>query len=44
MAAGVTNGDEATEAKPWSSRFERPIDQLAAEFNASISFDQRLSE
>ena len=30
--------------KPWSGRFERPLDNLAAQFNASISFDQRLAE
>jgi argininosuccinate lyase len=30
--------------KPWSNRFERPIDDLAAVFNASIPFDQRLAE
>jgi argininosuccinate lyase len=30
--------------KPWSNRFERPIDELAGAFNASISFDQRLAE
>lgn len=30
--------------KPWSGRFERPLDELAAAFNASIPFDQRLAE
>ena len=30
--------------KPWSNRFERPIDELAGAFNASISFDRRLAE
>jgi argininosuccinate lyase len=30
--------------KPWSNRFERPIDELAGAFNASIAFDQRLAE
>ena len=29
--------------KPWSNRFERPLDALAETFNASISFDQRLA-
>jgi len=30
--------------QPWSRRFDRPIDELAGQFNASISFDQRLAE
>src|SRR5690242_9983187 len=30
--------------KPWSTRFERPPDQLASVFNASVPFDQRLAE
>ncbi|HEV7214734.1 MAG TPA: argininosuccinate lyase [Chloroflexota bacterium] len=30
--------------KPWSRRFERPLDDLAAQFNASVTFDQRLAE
>src|SRR5579875_3899764 len=30
--------------EPWSRRFERPVDALAAEFGASIGFDQRLAE
>lgn len=32
------------DAAPWSARFERPADILAAAFNASIPFDQRLAE
>ncbi len=28
----------------WSERFSKPLDTLVAEFNASISFDQRLAE
>ncbi|MCL5947080.1 MAG: lyase family protein, partial [Chloroflexi bacterium] len=31
-------------AQQWSERFAKPLDVLVAEFNASISFDQRLAE
>jgi argininosuccinate lyase len=34
--------EENTRKKPWSGRFTEPTDRLIEQFNASVSFDQRL--
>ncbi|OGA60001.1 MAG: argininosuccinate lyase [Betaproteobacteria bacterium RIFCSPLOWO2_12_FULL_67_28] len=34
----------AADAKPWSARFDEPVDELVRRFTASVGFDQRLAK